>query len=157
MSDERQDQQNLTARIKAKRDHIAGYLATAKRRGNRLTTTSIICGVFAGLLTVGPAFGGRPFTRALTAMIGSSQETNPSWRILCAAATVLSIIAAVAIAIYRSENIAVHVAKAQIADIRLEELAASLELGTITVSKATELYDRVISEVAFIPCRDETD
>jgi hypothetical protein len=156
MPDDTQDRQNLIARIKDKRGQIAGYIATTEPRGNRLTTMSIVCGALAGLLTAGPAVGGPNFTKALTAALDTSPEANPSWRILCAAATILSVIATTAIAIYRNENLAVHVSKAQASGSRLEALETSLELGAITVPKATELYERYINEVSFIPRRNRT-
>jgi hypothetical protein len=153
MPDNPQDRQNLLTRIKEKRNLIADYIAATEPRANRLTTASIICGAIASLLTAGPAVGGPGFTKALTAALGTSAEANPSWRILCAAATILSVIATTAVAIYRNENLAVHVSKAQASGSKLEGLETSLELGAITVPKATELYDRYINEVSFIPTR----
>jgi hypothetical protein len=61
MPDNLQDRQNLTTRIKDKRKQIADYIAATEPRANRLTTTSIVCGAIATLLTAGPAVGGAKF------------------------------------------------------------------------------------------------
>lgn len=144
------DRENLILRIKDKRAQISTYLASTEPRANRLTTASIVCGAIASLLTAGPAVGGPSFTKTLTAALGTSPEAAPSWRILCAAATLLSVCATTAVAIHRNENLAVRISKAQACKSRLEGLETQLELGTVTAKKAAEAFELHLLEVGFV-------
>ncbi|MES2598486.1 MAG: hypothetical protein V4662_24335 [Verrucomicrobiota bacterium] len=150
MAETSPERENLILRIKEKRAQITTYLACTEPRANRLTTASIVCGAIASLLTAGPAVGGASFTKSLTAALGTSPESSPSWRILCAAATLLSVIATTAVAIHRNENLAVRVSKAQACSSKLEGLETQLALGSVTAKKAAEAFELHLLEVGFV-------
>jgi hypothetical protein len=140
----------LRGRISAKQADIDAYLRRNEPRSKRLTNTSIICGGLAGLLTAGPAAGGPSLTGSLTAAIGTSPASAPSWRLLCAAATLCSFVATTALAMYKSQDLESKLAKAQGARARLDALGALLDMTDIAVGRAAEQYTQAIQEVAFI-------
>src|SRR5262249_29557535 len=92
----------IVGRIKQKRLQVETFLSTARPRKHRLINTTIVGGSVAAALTAAPALGGQPFTSWLTAALGL---TSPSWRILCAAASLSSITATVATQLLKSHNI----------------------------------------------------
>ncbi len=101
MSDTNNAREKLRLRIQEKKEQIQAFLAKTQPRSNRLTITSIVCAGLAGLLTAGPAAGGPSFTQAMTEMLGT---TSPSWRLLCAAATILSFISTTTLAIHKVQD-----------------------------------------------------
>ena len=139
--------EKLRQRLGEKKDHIEAFLAKMQPRSNRLTLTSIVCGGLAGLVTAGPAVGGPSFSQVVTDALGT---TSPSWRWLCALATILSFLATTALAIHKIQDLANKVAKAQAAYGRIEALETLLETTDISTAKAAEQYAQVVNDVAFV-------
>jgi anaerobic selenocysteine-containing dehydrogenase len=85
-------------------------------------------------------------------MIGGvfTKQTS-SWRLFCAAAAVLSLIATTTLAIYKIQDLANKVAKAQAANARLEALETFLETTDISIEKATDQYTQILQDVSFVP------
>ncbi len=137
----------LKQRIREKKDHIETFLDRMQPRSNHLTLASIVCGGLAGLVTAGPAVGGPSFTQTVTETLGA---TSPSWRWLCAVATILSFLATTALAIHKIQDLANKVAKAQAAYGRLEALETLLETTDIPTAKAAEQYGQVVNDVSFV-------
>src|SRR5918912_745826 len=104
MKTEQETLDNLLRKVRDKRRRIATFVSTLEPRGDRLVTLSIICGAIATALTAGPAIGGSRLTDAL----GSAGPNSPSWRILCGAATVFSLLATIATNLYKSHDMASH-------------------------------------------------
>ena len=150
MSHGSESRDSLLTRIRDKRKRICAYMAATEVRSSRLTNTGIICSGLAALFTAGPAVGGQSLTRFLTQALGTSPEAAPSWRLLCAGATVLSFIATAAIAIYKSQDLAIRLAKAQAANAELEGLETAIEFNTVTIHEAVNLYNKYIEEVPFL-------
>ena len=139
--------QELISRIREKRSHLDGFLSSARPRKRRLLNTTIVGGSLAAVLTAGPAVGGAPFTAWLTGALGS---TSPSWRILCGAASLCSVMATVATQMLKSHNIEEYVTRAQGCRAKLEVLEASLSLGQIDAQQATTEYLKCVEDAAFI-------
>jgi hypothetical protein len=137
----------LTARIRDKRQQLDRFLATARPRKRRLINTTIIGGSVAAALTAGPAVGGPSFTAWLTGTLGL---TSPSWRLLCAAASVCSVTATVATQLLKSHNIEEHVTRAQGCRAKLEVIEVGLAAGQIDAKQATAEYLKCIEEAAFL-------
>jgi hypothetical protein len=140
--------EKLQQRIREKKAQLKAFLAQIEPRSTRLTIVSIVATGLAGLLTAGPAAGGPSFTQALTQALGT---TSPSWRLLCAAATVLSFVATTTLAIHKIQDLANRVAKAQAAYARLEALEIVLETTGLSLPKAADQYTHILQEVAFVP------
>jgi len=140
----------LVQRIHGKQSEVSNYLRHVEPRSWWLMVVSIVTGGLAGLLTAAPAVGGPSFTGALTEALGTSPTQAPGWRLLCAAATVCSFVSATAMSVYRTQDLATRMAKAQVARARLESLETFLETTDLPIEKATEEYTEVLREVAFI-------
>ena len=137
----------LISRIREKRTHLDTFLSAARPRKRRLLNTTIVGGSVAAALTAGPALGGPSFTAWLTAALGSS---SPSWRILCGAATVCSVMATIATQLLKSNNIEENVTKAQGCRAKLEVLDVGLTLGQLDTRQATSEYLKCVEDAAFI-------
>jgi hypothetical protein len=148
MSNAPDPREKLRQRIREKKRQIEAFLARTEHRSNRLTIVGIVCAGLAGLITAGPAAGGPPLTQALTEVLGT---TTPSWRLLCAAATVLSFLATTALAIHKIQDLPNRVAKAQAAYSRLEGLETLLDTTEIGTAKAAEQYTQVVHDLSFVP------
>src|SRR5262249_20577690 len=102
--------EEIVSRVQQKRLQLERFLSAARPRKRRLINTTIISGTVAAALTAAPALGGQSFTAWLTATLGL---TSPSWRILCAAASVCSVTATVATQLLKSHSIEEHVTRAE--------------------------------------------
>jgi hypothetical protein len=146
--------EKLQQRIREKKSQIRTFLSKIEPRSTFLTVASIVCSGLAALLTAGPAAGGPSLTQALTQALGTAPETAPSWRLLCAAATVLSFLGTTTLAIYKVQDLANKVAKSQAAKARLEALETYLAMTDISIHKATDQYSQVLQDVSFVPDAD---
>lgn len=144
--------QKLLERIKGRRASIYAYVHEMEPRGDRLTNMSVVCSALVTALTAGPALGGTQFTEAIQALIRLPDDA-PVWRVLCLAAVILSIVAAISTNLYKSHDVASRLAKAQASGALLEGLETAIEFGQLSLQDATKLYQQYIAEVAFIPER----
>jgi hypothetical protein len=138
---------DLVERIKRTRADLDAFLAAAVPRKRRLLNTVIFGGSFAALLTAGPAVGGQPFTAWLTGALGL---TSPSWRLLCGAAALCSIMSTVATQLLKSHNIEDQISRAHACRAKLEVLELSLSLGEIDVKQAAGEYLRCVEQASFL-------
>lgn len=138
---------SLLDQVRAKRLSLERFLAQKQPRKRRLLNTTIIGGALAAALTAGPAVGGPSFTTWLTMTLSLS---SPSWRLLCAAASVCSIAATVATQLLKSQQIEEHVTRAQGCRAKLEMLEVGLTTGTIDQKQAAAEYLRCVEESAFL-------
>jgi MFS family permease len=139
--------EELASRIRQKREQMERFLASSRPRKRRLLNTTILGGSLAAALTAAPAIGGQSLTGWLTGMLGLS---SPSWRLLCAAASVCSVTATVATQLLKSQNIEEHVAKAEGSRAKLEALEVALTMRQIEVPQATTEYLRCVEDSSFI-------
>ena len=137
----------LLSRIRKKRVEIEAFLSTARPRKSRLLNTTIFGGSLAAALTAAPAIGGQTFTTWLTGALGL---TSPSWRVLCATASVCSVMATVATQLLKSHNIEEHVTRAQGCRAKLEVLDIGLTVGQLDVQQATTEYLKCVEDAAFL-------
>jgi MFS family permease len=137
----------LLSRIRQKRGALDAFLSSAQPRKRRLLNTTIVGGSLAAALTAGPAVGGPSFTAFLTGALGL---TSPSWRLLCAAASVSSIAATVATQILKSNHVEENVARAQGCRAKLEVLDLGLAMGQIDAKQAAAEYLKCVEDSAFL-------
>ena len=142
--------QDLVSQIRRKRTQVETFRAVARPRRRRLLNTTIVGGSLAAVLTAAPAVGGPSLTGALTGALGLSPASSPSWRILCAAASVCSIMATVATQLLKSDNIEEHVTRAQACRAKLEVLEVGLTVGELDVRQATTEYLKCVEEASFL-------
>ncbi len=134
-----------------KRRRITAFVSKFEPRGARLTNLGIICGAIATALTAAPAIGGIRLTEAL----GEAGPNSPSWRILCGAATLFSLIATIATNLFKSHDIASRLARAQACNAKLEGIELLAELKQVSLKEATARYEKCIPDVSFIPPEHE--
>ena len=139
--------QEIMTRIRDKRLQLERFLSAARPRKRRLVNTTIVGGSIAAVLTAAPALGGQPLTAWLTGALGL---TSPSWRILCAAASVCSVTATVATQLLKSHNMEEHVTRAQGCRAKLEVLEVGLALGQLDIRQATAEYLKCVEDAAFL-------
>lgn len=133
--------------IRGRRSAVHAYLVSARPKTRRLLNITIIGGTIAAALTGAPAVGGQPFTTWMTQTLGL---TSPSWRLLCAAASVASIAATVATQMLKSNNLEQNVAKAEACRARLEVLELGLTVGQLDPKQATSEYLRCVEDAPFL-------
>jgi hypothetical protein len=149
MADNKEDKDKLLKTIRDKRRRVAFYLQEIEPRGSRLTNRSIVFGGIASLLTAAQlAFGRGPVTFLKTVYPDSGVSV---WQLLAVAATICSAVAAIAGAIYKQQEIASRLAKAQGCAVKLEGLETSLDLDLINLKEANTRYTQHIAEIPFIP------
>lgn len=142
-------QQKLLQRIKARRSDITQYVSDIEPRGTRLTNISIICSAVASVLTAGPALGGTSFTEGIQNILRIADD-SPVWRILCLAATLLSVSTVIATNMYKSHDMSTRLSKAQAANALLEGLETQIEFGQMPLQEGAKLYQQYIADVPFI-------
>ena len=141
---------DLLGQIRRKRTQLEAFLGVARPRKRRLLNTTIVGGSLAAALTAGPAVGGPSLTVALTGALGLNPASSPSWRILCAAASVCSIMATVATQLLKSHNIEEHVIRAQACRAKLEVIEVGLTVGQLDQRQATTEYLKCVEETSFL-------
>ncbi|MFA7329993.1 MAG: hypothetical protein WC326_02860 [Candidatus Delongbacteria bacterium] len=139
--------QALGSRVRARRAAIRAWIHRAGPRASRLTNLSIVGSGLSGLLTIGPAAGGPSATAAITKALSLDA---PVWQLLCGAAALSSFAASTALLLIKSHDVSGRLARAESADVKLEGLELSLELDSVDLSRASELYTQASAEVAFI-------
>lgn len=141
------DSDVVLARIKAKRQEIAAYLARTEPRNYRLVNYSIVFGALAATMTAGPGLGGGGFVNSMKDVIPFG---IPVWQLLCLVATILSVSAVVANGKLKLQDLASKVASARGCNSKLEGLELMLEAGQIDVEHATHLYTQYLAEIPHV-------
>ena len=138
--------ETLLKRIRDRRGTIKRFIERLEPRGARLTSFNILCGSIATVLTATPAIGGKSLAEAF----GAPTPGSPAWRIVFASAALFSLLSTVAANLYKSNDIASRLAKAQGCDAKLEGLETLLELNQIGVKESATQYTQCVSEIPFI-------
>jgi hypothetical protein len=139
----------LIRRIEARRASINAFLRRARPRSNRLANISIVSSAVAAVFTAGPAFGGASFTEAVQRGL-SLADSSIVWRILCLAATLVSLVAAISVQLNKSQDVASQLSAAEACNTELEGLQTLLEFAQLPVRDAVELYQKYITKIPFV-------
>jgi hypothetical protein len=137
----------LVSHIKQKRERVDAFIAHAVPRKRRLLNLTIVAGVLAAALTAAPAAGGQAFTAWLTGALGLS---SPSWRLLCGAASVCSVLSTLATQLLKSNRLEERVSRALSCRAKLEVLEIGIATGQVNASQATAEYMRCAEEAALL-------
>ncbi|WP_104091122.1 hypothetical protein [Arthrobacter sp. GMC3] len=149
MTEDPQARQDLSARIHQRRASVLAFLRTARPRRNRLTNISIVGSALAAVLTLGPAVGGTRFTGAVQGIF-SLRDDSTVWRVLCLAAVILSLAAALATNLANSHSLAQQVSAAEACSAELDGLESALQFGHLPIDNAVEMYRQYVAKVSFI-------
>lgn len=141
--------QQLSELIEQRRSSIKSFLRRARPRRNRLTNMSVVGSSVAAALTVGPAVGGTKFTEGVQALL-SLQDDSYVWRVLCLAAVLFSLTAAMATSLANSHEVAARVSAAEACSAELAGLEAALSFGHIRLEDAVQLFQQYVAKVPFV-------
>jgi hypothetical protein len=140
---------DLLARIAAERALVQAHLRRHRPRSRRLTTATIVLTSLAAAFTAGPGVGGGDFTGAVQDALGLEEDAGV-WRVLCLAAAVVSVAAAVVAGLSKSQEAAARLNTAEAVDSELEGLAFLLEFGQVSIEDAVKLFQQYIVKTGFI-------
>lgn len=137
----------LLVQVQAKRSEVDRYLRATSRRRRRLVQVAIVGGAIAAALTALPAVGGPAVTDRLTDVAALA---TPSWRILCAIATVCSLAATIATQLHESNDYDEHLLRAQGVRATLEALDVGVRSRYLSLEQATTQYIDCLKGASFL-------
>lgn len=157
MHDQRGGQRlNLLDRIEVRRAGIARYLERERPKGRRLVTVAAVSSAIAAALTAGPALGGQTFTSTVAGGLGLPSQAVV-WRVLCFLALAVSVVAAIATNLARSQDPEGKIAKAEAANAELEGLRTMVEFGRVAVGAAAEQYQHCVAQIPWVDEHQPSD
>jgi hypothetical protein len=139
----------LLARIGARRAAVQAFLRLNRPRIRRRANLTIVFSALAAVFTAGPAVGGESFSHSVQHGLALGSDSIV-WRVLCLAALVVSIAAAVLTNIGRSEDAVGRLSTAEAANAELEGLTTMLEFGQLPVEEAVKLYQQYAVKIPFV-------
>jgi hypothetical protein len=140
---------DLLARIAAKRASVQAHLRQQRPKSRRRANATIVLTSLGAVFTAGPAVGGEKFAGGVAGPLGLSND-SVVWRVLCLAATLVSLSAAVVTNLGKSQDIAVQLSSAEAVDGELEGLSLLLEFGQLPVEDGVKLYQQYTAKTGFI-------
>jgi hypothetical protein len=140
----------LLTKIQARRVSIAQFVADLRPRGNRLSNLGIIASAVGAVLIAGPALGGPDFANGVQAGL-SLPKSSLVWQVLCLAALVVSVTAAVAANLVKRQDAVARISAAEACGAELEGLQTALEFDQVALPVAVKLYQEAITTIPFVP------
>lgn len=149
MAEDSDARSKLLARITSRRASVQAHLRAHRPRVRRLATVTVVLSSLAALFTAGPAVGGESFAGGVKDKLGLASDSYV-WRILCLAALLVSVGAAILTNLGKSQDAAARLSTAEAVDGELEGLAVLVEFGQLPVQDAVKLYQQYTAKIAFI-------
>ncbi len=140
---------DLLARIAAKRAGVQAHLREHRPRTRRRANATIVLSSLAAVFTAGPAVGGERFAGGVADSLGLDSNSIV-WRVLCLAAVLVSLAAAILTNLGKSQDDAVKLSTAEAVDGELEGLSLLLEFGHLPIEDAVKLYQQYTAKAGFI-------
>jgi hypothetical protein len=141
--------EHLLACIARHNAHMHRYVRRNSRRKNRLTMICIVSSSLAALITAGPAAGGTSFIDVVKSLLGLT-DANAAGRLICLAAMLVSLVAAIAANINKSSDLPDRVAAAEAGLAELKKVAVELQFDRMSVADGSDHYSAVIERTAFV-------
>lgn len=146
---EQEARQRLIEEIEQRQSVLKQFLRQQRPRRNRLVTASVVASALAAAFTAGPAVGGPKFAVGVQGVLALEQSAMV-WQVLCLAAMILSLVAALSTNLANSHSIATKVNSAESCNAQLEGLQAVLKFGRLPLEDALQLYQQYTVQVAFV-------
>lgn len=146
---EQDARQRLSENIEHRQSTIKLFLRQERPRRNRLATTGVVGSALAAGFTAGPAFGGTKFAAGVQGAL-SLEQSSIVWQVLCLAAMLTSVVAAVSTNLANSHSVAARVSAAETCNAQLEGLQTALNFGRLPLVDAIQLYQQYTTQVAFV-------
>jgi hypothetical protein len=141
---------DLLARIAAERASVQAHIREHGPKSRRRANITIVLTSLSAVFTVGPAVGGEGFAGTVSTRLGLGSDSIV-WRVLCLAAVLVSVAAAVLTNLGKSHEAAVRLSTAEAVEGELEGLSLLLEFGHLPIDDAVKLYQQYTSKIGFIP------
>ena len=140
---------DLLARIAAKRAGVQAHLREHRPKTRRRANATVVLTSLAAAFTAGPAVGGERFAGGVAESLGLSSNSIV-WRVLCLAAVLVSVAAAILTNLGKSQDDAVKLSTAEAVDDELEGLSLLVEFGHLPVEDAVKLFQQYTAKAGFI-------
>jgi hypothetical protein len=149
MADDDQLRRDLLARIEIRRAAVQAFLRDNRPRIRRRANVTIWLSSLAAVFTAGPAIGGEPFARSVQQNLNLSADSTV-WRVLCLAALLVSVGAAVMTNIAKSQDADARLSTVEAVNAELEGLASLLHFGHLSVEDGVKLYQQYTVKIPFV-------
>jgi hypothetical protein len=149
MADDDQFRRDLLARIEIRRAAVQAFLRDNRPRIRRRANVTIVLSSLAAVFTAGPALGGEPFAEALQDSLGLRTDSIV-WQVLCLAALLVSISAAVMTNIAKSQDADARLSTVEAVNAELDGLTWLLHYGHLSVDDGAKLYQQYTSKIPFV-------
>ncbi|WP_246018498.1 hypothetical protein [Arthrobacter crusticola] len=147
--EEQEARQKLIANIEQRQSAVRLFLRHERPRRNRLVMTSVLGSALAAGLTAGPALGGTKFAAGVQEAL-TLEQSSIVWQVLCLAAMLMSVAAAISTSLSNSHAVSTKVTAAEVCNAQLDGLKTALDLGRMSLEDAIELYQQYTIQVAFV-------
>jgi hypothetical protein len=149
MSDDDELRRDLLARIEQRRFSVQTFLRDNRPRIRRRANITIVLTSLAAVFTAGPALGGESFADSVQQTLGLSTDSIV-WRVLCLAAMLVSVGAAVMTNIAKSQDADARLSTVEAVNAELEGLAGLLQFGHLSVDDGVKLYQQYTARIPFV-------
>jgi hypothetical protein len=141
---------DLLARIEARRAGVRLFLRENRPSVRRRANLTLVLTSLAAVFTAGPAVGGTKFSEGIQNALGLKSDSTV-WRVLCLAAMLVSIGAAVMTNLSKVNEAALNrLTTAEAAKAELEGLTTLLEFGHLPLEDAVKLFHDYSVKISFI-------
>lgn len=149
MAEDDELRRDLLARIEMRRAAVQAFLRDNRPKIRRRANVTIWLSSLAAVFTAGPAIGGEPFTQSVQQTLNLRAE-SVVWRVLCLAALLVSVGAAVMTNIARSQDADARLSTVEAVNAELEGLTWLLHYGHLSVDDGAKLYQQYTSKIPFV-------
>jgi cytochrome bd-type quinol oxidase subunit 2 len=149
MADDSELRRDLLARIEMRRAAVQAFLRANRPKIRRRANITIVLSSLAAVFTAGPAIGGAPFAESVQKNLGLSSDAVV-WRLLCLAALLVSVGAAVMTNIAKSQDSDARLSTVEAVNAELEGLGSLLHYGHLSVEDAVKLYQQYTARIPFV-------
>ena len=149
MTDDSELRRDLLMRIEQRRAAVQVFLRENRPRIRRRVNVTIVLSSLAAAFTAGPALGGETFAEAVQRTLRLNTDSIV-WRVLCLAALLVSVSAAVLTNIAKSQDSEARLSTVEAVNAELEGLASLLHYGHLSLEDAVKLYQQYTAKIPFV-------
>ena len=149
MAEDSELRRDLLMRIEARRAAVQVFLRENRPRIRRRANATIVLSSLAAAFTAGPALGGETFADSVQRSLGLVTNSIV-WQLLCLAALVVSVGAAVLTNIAKSQDSEARLSTVEAVNAELEGLASLLHYGHLSLEDAVKLYQQYTAKIPFV-------
>jgi hypothetical protein len=149
MADDSELRRDLLMRIEQRRAAVQAFLRENRPRIRRRANVTIVLSSLAAAFTAGPALGGEPFAESVQRTLGLN-TSSIVWRVLCFAALLVAVSAAVLTNIAKSQDSEARLSTVEAVNAELEGLANLLHYGHLSLEDGVRLYQQYTAKIPFV-------